>query len=76
MQERPGDAGRDAAEQRRTIQSVWHRHGEPATKDMLRIAWDAARVTAGVPGALLHDLRRSRVREMERAGIARSVALP
>jgi integrase len=40
-----------------------------------RHAWAAACRAAGVPGHLVHDFRRSSVRNLERAGIPRSAAM-
>jgi integrase len=59
--------------QDRIIPYVFHRKGEPI-KGMRR-AWKTACKNAGVPGRLLHDLRRSAVRNLERAGVSRSVAM-
>jgi integrase len=38
-------------------------------------AWRTATKAAGLPGLLFHDLRRSAIRNMEHAGIARSTAM-
>ena len=40
-----------------------------------RKAWTSATRKAGLPGLLVHDLRRSAVRNMEARGVPRSVAM-
>lgn len=52
---------------------VFHRRGRPIR--CFRASWRKACGEAGCPGRLVHDLRRSAVREMERAGVPRSVAM-
>ena len=52
---------------------VFHRNGKRMRT--LKGAWAIACRDAGHPGMLLHDLRRSAVRNMERAGLSRSVAM-
>ncbi len=59
--------------QGRIIAHVFHRYGNPIKS--LRRAWKTACKDAGRPGLLLHDLRRSAVRNLERAGVSRSVAM-
>ncbi|HEX3177954.1 MAG TPA: site-specific integrase [Methylomirabilota bacterium] len=59
--------------QARIIAHVFHRYGKPIKS--LRRTWMTACKDAGRPGLLLHDLRRSAVRNLERAGISRSVAM-
>ena len=55
------------------VPTVFHREGQPIK--YFRGTWDTACVKAGNPGAWFHDLRRSAVRNMERAGVSRSVAM-
>ena len=38
-------------------------------------AWQTACLRAGVPGRILHDYRRTAVRNPERAGVSRSVGM-
>ena len=52
---------------------VFHRSGRRIKS--LRKSWALVCEAAGYPGKLLHDLRRSAVRNMERAGLSRSVAM-
>jgi integrase len=57
----------------RIVQWVFHRAGTPI-KD-LDHAWKRAVREAKVPGRLFHDLRRTAVRNLERARVPRSVAM-
>src|SRR5262249_43628168 len=55
------------------IPLVFHRNGRPIRD--FRTAWENACRTAGVPGRIPHDFRRTAVRNLERAGVSRSVAM-
>jgi integrase len=62
--------------QRRTgriIPWVFHRRGKLIKG--FRKAWATACKDAGVPGRIPHDLRRTAVRNLERAGVPRSTAM-
>ena len=52
---------------------VFHRDGKQVGD--YRDSWQTACRKAGVPGRLVHDLRRTAVRRLERAGVPRSVAM-
>jgi integrase len=52
---------------------IFHRNGKPITS--IRKAWDRACEAAGLPALIPHDLRRSAVRNLERAGVPRSTAM-
>jgi hypothetical protein len=56
----------------RIVPFVFHRNGKRIKH--CRKAWDTACTQAGVPGRLLHDMRRSVVRNLERDGVPRSAA--
>jgi integrase len=58
---------------KRIIPWVFHRRGKPI-KDF-RTAWRLACEKAGGPGRIPHDLRRTAVRNLERASVPRSVAM-
>ena len=49
--------------------------GEPITASGFDKAWRRAREKAGCPGRIPHDFRRTAVRNLERAGVPRSVAM-
>jgi integrase len=64
----------------RVIPYVFPHRAKKGSRAGTRIAefrkvWRRATRVAGLPGLLVHDLRRSAVRNMERAGVARSVAM-
>jgi integrase len=64
----------EALQKRGTIcRFVFHRNGRRIKG--FRKAWANACTAAGLPGRIPHDLRRSAVRNMERAGLSRSVAM-
>jgi len=58
----------------RIIPFVFHRHGGKPIRSF-HDAWHRACRMAGVPGKLVHDLRRTAVRNLERSGASRSVAM-
>lgn len=49
---------------------VFHRDGQPLGVGAVRSAWKRATRRAGVPGRLVHDLRRSAARDFRRAGVS------
>ena len=68
--------GAPTARERETphiIPSVFHRNGKPISD--FRGAWNGACTRAGLPNIVVHDLRRSAVRNLERAGVPRSKAI-
>jgi integrase len=58
-----------------TALSLWvfHRTGQPMGD--FRKAWASACEAGGVAGTLFHDLRRSAVRNFEKAGVSQAVAM-
>jgi integrase len=54
---------------------IFHRDGEQVRYPVLLAAWRGACQAAGLPGRYLHDMRRSAVRNLERAGVPRSAAM-
>jgi integrase len=60
-------------ERGQVIAPVFHRAGKPIKS--MHGAWRRACERAGVAGRLIHDLRRTAVRNLERAGVSRSVAM-
>ena len=54
---------------------VFHRDGQPLGVGAVRSAWKRATKRAGVPGRLVHDLRRSAARDFRRAGVSEGVVM-
>jgi integrase len=65
----------DALERRRDVVVPWvfHRWGKKIVS--MQKAWEKARTSAGQPNRLVHDFRRTAVRNLERAGVPRSAAM-
>jgi integrase len=61
-------------ERQRIIPWVWVWPDGRQVRD-LRGSWKTACLAAGVPGKIPHDFRRTAVRNLERAGVPRSVAM-
>ncbi len=63
--------------ERSTGQIIAHVFVNPAGAPLVdfRNAWRTACRLAGVPGRLIHDFRRTAVRNLERAGVPRSTAM-
>jgi len=57
----------------RVVPFVFHRDGERLKH--FRAAWENACKEAGCPNALVHDMRRSAVRNFERGSVPRTVAM-
>jgi len=57
------------------LKKLFQKDGPVFDTTNLRKEWDHATKAAGLPELLLHDLRRSAVRNMRRAGVSESVAM-
>ena len=60
----------------RTGYRLGSNYGRGKPIEDFRSAWDIATRKAGCPDKLVHDFRRTAVRNLERAGVSRSVCRP
>lgn len=72
--------GLEAIERRQAVRVdglplVFHRDGRPILSHVWWTTWKDATKRAGHPGLLFHDLRRSVCRNLELAGVPRTVAM-
>ena len=70
-----GPACRATRKQYLNCPYLCHNEDEPLGDSCVKRAWTTAYKAAGVPGLHFHDLRRSAVRNMDRAGVPRPVAM-
>jgi integrase len=66
---------RREAEKHPSCPFLCQRNGHPLGDSCVKKAWKKACLDAGLPDLRFHDLRRSAVRNMDRAGIPRAVAM-
>jgi integrase len=59
----------------RTLKKLFQTGGPAFDTTNLRKEWDKTTKAAGLPELLLHDLRRSAVRNMRKTGVTESVAM-
>jgi integrase len=58
------------------VTAVFHTPSGDTIRDLdFRIAWVSARQSAGYPGKLIHDFRRTAARNLVRAGVPETVAM-
>ena len=78
-QEAPGRNGASTPmpSRRRPGNHVWVFHGDskPVEVNAFYDSWKTACGTAKVPGRLIHDLRRTAIRNLVRAGVSEAVAM-
>ncbi len=74
LQERKAVADRMAKRQGKIMRYVFHRANGKLIRSF-RKAWAAARLAAGCPGRVPHDLGRTAVREFVRQGIPERVPM-
>ena len=68
-----GDMAKFLSIQPRTSEFLFARGEEPIKR--FRESWDAACIRAGVPDLLFHDLRRTAVRNLRKAGVPETVIM-